>query len=981
MKYRIDAAMIAATLTLMSGAAWGQCEGVATNYQGITQNPGVLLANGQPGTVRSFAQYDPDGFNTGGPNLMVMAGEFASAGGLTGVNGLVAWDGSAFVNLGSPTAPLRPVNPFLLTVVPSGPQQGLYAGSISGVFRYLNGVWSQVSTVAPTAMIAWDPDQAGATPYHLVYTVTSGAAAHVMRWDGVNQFVDAVVTRVGGGATLESLTIYDPDGAGFAGDWLVFSGWFDNVNGTANFGSMAGLSTFPSLGGTVSSLSGGMNGRVRSITQWKRGTPNNALALIGDFTAPRTTGSGDKGAIYDGFTFAPFTAGQPFNLNASRVMTWDPDGPGGSVERVVVNAAGGGLIRQGVYAYNAGTAGFEFLGADGLGAGAIGVWDVVGNRSQPEWVFAGGNFAQGGWVTTGSTQPGTTRYNSVARTRMIPSGSTTMNWLPLPNEGVVGRVIGMGAANVDRSLGGSDRLYVSGDFQELSGLLNFGMARSAGTGAWLTSGTPTGLFQAFTRFRPGASPLTNDTLYAGGSVFARMSAPVGGPNSWTTVATMNAGGAVRALMQFDPDGTGPIATSVLVGGTFTQIGGFNANRLAYYTPATGVWGTLGTGFNGAVNAFTLFDFDGNGPGAARLVVGGEFTTAGGVAASRLAYWDGVQWFAMPDGGPNGPVYAMLAQNQLTNNPAIGRLTVGGLFTAAGGRPCSNIAQWQTGSVWTDAWSGVNGAVTAIAQIDLNGTQNQNVDQNGPEVIIGGRFTGSPQPGRPAIRGIARLGPGAQWNPIGQLHGFGGAAPEVTGITQVFSATAGGRPRVLVGGNFAFNSPDNPHQNLVAIEESTPYIRTAPSAVTGACNGGEVTFTVAAQGPGLVYRWQKNLVNLFPGPTGTGSTLSGVDGPTLTISGVTAADHGSYRCVVTNACGSAESLPGGLTGVAPCCGTSDFNCDGDFGTDADIESFFACLGGTCPDASCGETSDFNRDGDFGTDADIEAFFRVLAGGNC
>jgi hypothetical protein len=64
-----------------------------------------------------------------------------------------------------------------------------------------------------------------------------------------------------------------------------------------------------------------------------------------------------------------------------------------------------------------------------------------------------------------------------------------------------------------------------------------------------------------------------------------------------------------------------------------------------------------------------------------------------------------------------------------------------------------------------------------------------------------------------------------------------------------------------------------------------------------------------------------------------------------------------------------------------CGSADFNCDGDFGTDQDIEAFFACLGGTCPAAPCTSTSDFNADGDFGTDQDIEAFFRVLAGGSC
>jgi serine protease len=64
-----------------------------------------------------------------------------------------------------------------------------------------------------------------------------------------------------------------------------------------------------------------------------------------------------------------------------------------------------------------------------------------------------------------------------------------------------------------------------------------------------------------------------------------------------------------------------------------------------------------------------------------------------------------------------------------------------------------------------------------------------------------------------------------------------------------------------------------------------------------------------------------------------------------------------------------------------CGTSDFNGDGDFGTDQDIEAFFACLAGNCCPTCLTNGADFNRDGDVGTDQDIEAFFRVLAGGNC
>jgi hypothetical protein len=65
---------------------------------------------------------------------------------------------------------------------------------------------------------------------------------------------------------------------------------------------------------------------------------------------------------------------------------------------------------------------------------------------------------------------------------------------------------------------------------------------------------------------------------------------------------------------------------------------------------------------------------------------------------------------------------------------------------------------------------------------------------------------------------------------------------------------------------------------------------------------------------------------------------------------------------------------------PRCCLSDFNGDGDIGTDLDIESFFSCLAGNCC-PSCPPNADFNCDGDIGTDTDIESFFRVLAGGAC
>ncbi len=82
--------------------------------------------------------------------------------------------------------------------------------------------------------------------------------------------------------------------------------------------------------------------------------------------------------------------------------------------------------------------------------------------------------------------------------------------------------------------------------------------------------------------------------------------------------------------------------------------------------------------------------------------------------------------------------------------------------------------------------------------------------------------------------------------------------------------------------------------------------------------------------------------------------------------VTAQDLAAFRALLT---------------CVPTCGTADFDGDGDVGTDADIEAFFACLAGNCCPTCFPLGADFNADGDVGTDADIESFFRVLAGGAC
>ena len=97
------------------------------------------------------------------------------------------------------------------------------------------------------------------------------------------------------------------------------------------------------------------------------------------------------------------------------------------------------------------------------------------------------------------------------------------------------------------------------------------------------------------------------------------------------------------------------------------------------------WSALGSGINGRVDALTVFD-DGTGPA---LYAGGIFTTAGGVAANRIAKWDGTQWSALGS-GLNNIVRALTAFDDGTGSA----LYAGGNFTTAGGMPASNIARWR-----------------------------------------------------------------------------------------------------------------------------------------------------------------------------------------------------------------------------------------------------------------------------------------------
>ena len=136
--------------------------------------------------------------------------------------------------------------------------------------------------------------------------------------------------------------------------------------------------------------------------------------------------------------------------------------------------------------------------------------------------------------------------------------------------------------------------------------------------------------------------------------------------------------------------------ALVVGGEFTLAGGQIANRIARWD---GTWHTYGDGFNGSVNA--LAEFNGG------LVAGGSFTFSGSQPVNRIAAWNGTTWDPLGS-GLDGTVGALATYN--------GELFAGGNFSTAGGLTAIRIARWN-GTTWSSVGGGFPGSVSHLVVSD------------------------------------------------------------------------------------------------------------------------------------------------------------------------------------------------------------------------------------------------------------------------
>jgi hypothetical protein len=221
---------------------------------------------------------------------------------------------------------------------------------------------------------------------------------------------------------------------------------------------------------------------------------------------------------------------------------------------------------------------------------------------------------------------------------------------------------------------------------------------------------------------------------------------------------------------------------LLVAGQFSVIGGVAAHNIARWDGTA--FHPLGDGVVGGPygSARIVAGVDGG------VVVGGSFQTAGGAVANNIAVWDGRSWAAFGIGLDPGASCGAVFN---------GSLFVGGDFTGSGDQILSRLARWDGGS-WQPIGTGMNDVPQALTVCDP--------DAAGP--ALQALYAG----------GLFREAGGARVDGIGGWNGTNWASLGWGTDGNVYAFTLwdpdGGGPlsaQLVAGGGFAHTGSDSTGQ--------------------------------------------------------------------------------------------------------------------------------------------------------------------------
>lgn len=278
------------------------------------------------------------------------------------------------------------------------------------------------------------------------------------------------------------------------------------------------------------------------------------------------------------------------------------------------------------------------------------------------------------------------------------------------------------------SAGGT--LYAGGQFGSSGGTLTTSHLASWDGSTW-SQVTDASLGQG-TDGNVNALFLNGTALYAGGAFNSAGSSKVGGigrydttNGSWTGLGS-SVDGSITAMAVS--------GTNVYLGGLFTSANGLATPGIAHLQTANGTWSILGGGglagctgllCSPSIQAILVTESD--------VYVTGNFGSVGGVAANGVARWNksDLTWHALGTGLGCSSFLCAFYGSALAFNPASGQLFVGGNFTSAGGVAAANLAKWSLGGGWS--------TVNSPGAVNPNGTVYA-LAWSGTHLYVGGSFS-------------------------------------------------------------------------------------------------------------------------------------------------------------------------------------------------------------------------------------------------
>ncbi|MDX2199122.1 MAG: hypothetical protein SF069_09145 [Phycisphaerae bacterium] len=827
----------------------------------------------------------------------------------------------------------------------------------------------------------WDPDGPGPLPNRLVVggnfnRAGEFAANNIATWDG-NRWQPLGDGFSGGISEPAVWTVaaWDHDANSDTPQQLVAGGEFGRSGALErrNIAAWNGKAWDP--------LGFGLNALVGALTEFDADAdgPQPPVLVVGGrfgnaFGVPNTRNV----AIWNGSAWSSIGGGLPGQV--TELLLWDSN----ELDNVPAE-----LYAFGAFAVQAGLP-LRVARWDGTAWRSVAVglnspvlsaagWDVDGGGPERSKLAAVGQFSAA--YTQSADLCNTKRVNFVS----LFDGE---RWGAI-GDGRVNNAVDMVDFDVDGSGPQPPELVVAGVFNRDGLTLLAGVGRWDGA-AWkpLASGlgsvsNPLITTSAISRFDPdGPGPLSKRLVVGGSFVSTNDGTTVlNGIAHWDGVAWQpfgsglvapDAGTAVNSLQVWDPDGAGPLAERLVAAGSFAfqSAGGFEAKCIAWWDGAS--WQAFGDvdnqlqGSSANVDCMTTFDPDGAGPTESTIVIGGTFVSAGGVTLNGVARWDGASWQPFANGLNNGGRLFVYALTQWDSDGA--GPTPGELY-AGGNFTVVDGAALNGVARWDGAaWQSLAGGLTGTPNEALVARTFAEWDPDGAGPDAPQLIVGGAftHAGDVAAQNLARWD-GLTWRPLGS--GTVGSVNALL-VTNVIGANPLG-PALLVGGSLT-NAGGLSASGLAIYRPGALELAAEPLD-RAACDFSAAEFGVAIEGGSgdVSYRWRRD-----GQPLSDDGRISGAASATLRIDPTIEEDSGHYDCVVEDACATITTAAATLSIEIT---LADMNCDC-FVNVGDIGAFVVAL--TDPETyavlypSCAaELADLTNDGQV-TTADIGPFVTLL-----